>query len=239
MSDQQEYWQKFDKAFFDDGYNLCDAWLSVEFNRKNLFAAQKQLYKKIDELIDSFSNRTNVEGNPVACKKGCSFCCHQTVLASPYELLYLAEAVKKKFPANAITGIIRKAEEKSAKTSKLRLTPLLKFKAPCPLLHSTGGFCMAYQARPIACRIYLSASVKSCEDDLKSPNDDSVYPSLFEMPLRAGRMMNEGFQSRIRKGRENNLQAFENTIEEGLLTALKDNAFESWLKGQKVFRKLT
>jgi len=34
------------------------------------------------------------------------------------------------------------------------------------------------------------------------------------------------------------LQAFENTIEEGLLTALNNNAFEDWLKGKNVFRKI-
>lgn len=58
------------------------------------------------------------------------------------------------------------------------------------------------------------------------------------MPLRAGRMMNEGFQARIRKGREDHLQAFENTIEEGLLRALPDGAFNEWQCGEKVFRKI-
>lgn len=238
MSDQ-EYWNNFDEAFFNDGYNLCDAYLSIEFTKANLFAAQKLLYKKVDELIDSFSKRTENEGNPVACKKGCSFCCQQTVLASTYELLYLAEFVKKKFPANAHSVIFQKAENKWDKTKSLKLDSLLKHKAPCPLLHSTGGFCMAYQARPMACRIYLSSSMKSCEDDLNAPADDSIFPALFEMPLRAGRMMNEGFQARIRKGRMQNLQVFENTIEEGLLTASIDGAFDKWLQGKKVFRKLS
>lgn len=238
MHDQKEYWQKFDKAFFDDGYNLCDAFIANGLNKTNLFAAQKLLYKKVDELIDSFSKRTETEGNPIACKKGCSFCCHQTVLASSYELLYLADAVKKKFPSNALKGIIIKAEVKAQKTKELKIANLLKYKEPCPLLHSSGGFCMAYQARPMACRIYLSQSVKSCEADLNAPDNDSVFPALYEMPLRAGRMMNEGFQARIRKGRETNLQTFENTIEEGLLTSIEITAFEKWIDGQKVFRKL-
>ena len=238
MTNQDQYWQKFDEAFFNDGYNLCDAYLLGGFTKENLFAAQKHLYKKVDELIVSFSKRTEIEGKPVACKRGCSFCCQQTVLASSYELFYLAEFIKKKFPSNALKGIIQKVEDKNTKTEALKLSLLLRYKASCPLLHSTGGFCMAYQARPIACRIYLSSTVKSCEDDLNTPNDDSVYPALFEMPLRAGRMMNEGFQARLRKGRENSLQVFENSIEKGLLIALDNQAFDQWKSGKKIFNKL-
>lgn len=238
MTEQENYWQQFDEAFFKDGYNLCDVYLSMGFNKKNLFDAQRKLYETIDELINSFLKRTETENQPSACRMGCSFCCHQTVLAAPYELLYLADFVNKKFRADALTGIIARAEDKKAKTSKLKMNSLLNYKQPCPLLHPTGGFCRAYQARPMACRIYLSKSVKSCEDDLNNPTDDSTFPQLFDMPLRAGRMMNEGFQARIRKGREENLQAFENTIEEGLLAALPVNAFDQWLTGKKIFRKI-
>ena len=238
MENHKEYWQKFDEAFFKDGYNLCDIFLIQGFTKNNLFEAQKQLYKTIDELIETFIKRTEAEGNPSACKKGCSFCCHQTVMASPYELLYMADYIEKKYKGDALHVIVNRAENKKSNTEKFHINKLLKYKQPCPLLHPAGRFCRVYPARPMACRIYLSSNVQSCKDDLDNPNNDSIFPKLFEMPLRAGRMMNEGFHARIRKGRETNLQAFESTIEEGLLTALKPMAFENWLKGQKVFRKI-
>jgi Fe-S-cluster containining protein len=238
MVDEEKYWQQFDEAFFNDGYKLCDSYLSIEFNQKNLFAAQKQLYRKIDELISSFSHRVETENNPVDCKKGCTYCCHQTVLAAPYELLYLADFVKHKFREDALALIVTRAENKKSISSKLKIDKLLNYKQLCPLLHPTGGFCRAYQARPMACRIYLSSDVQSCKDDLNSPDDKTIYPKLYDMPLRAGRMMNEGFQSRIRKGRMNNLQAFESTIEEGLLVGLSDQSFEKWAGGKNVFRKI-
>jgi Fe-S-cluster containining protein len=106
------------------------------------------------------------------------------------------------------------------------------------LLHPAQGFCRAYQARPMACRIYLSSDVKSCKVDLENPEDDSIFPQLFDMPLRAGRMMNEGFHARLRRDRKDSLQAFENPIEEGLLKALDDKAFDQWLAGKNVFRKM-
>jgi Fe-S-cluster containining protein len=239
MTANTEFWDNFDEAFFKDGYNLCDLFLASGFTKENLFAAQKQFYKVIDELNDAFLKRTASEANATDCKMGCSYCCHQTVLASPYELFYLADFVQKKFTGSALSGILDKAEAKTATTAKLGIDKLLQYKQPCPLLHTTGGFCRAYQARPLACRIYLSSSAKSCKDDLENPTDDSIFPQLYDFPLRAGRMMNEGFQARIRKGRETNLQIFENTIEEGLLTALNPKTFDSWMKGQNVFRKIS
>lgn len=238
MTDQEKYWQEFDETFFKDGYNLCDVHLASGFTKENLFAAQKLLYKNMDDLIHSFLKRTEDEGNPTACKKGCSYCCHQTVLASPYELLYLAEFVANKFRPDSLDVIKERASKKKEKTANLKMNKLLNYKEPCPLLHPTGGFCRAYQARPMACRIYLSASKESCKNDLDNPTDNTIFPQLYDMPLRAGRMLNEGFQARLRKGRERDLQAFENTIEEGLLTALTDKAFEKWHKGQHLFRKI-
>ena len=66
-----------------------------------------------------------------------------------------------------------------------------------------------------------------------------IYPQLFEMPLRVGQMMNEGFHARLRRDRMDSLQAFENPIEEGLLKALEDEAFDLWLAGKKIFRKIS
>jgi len=238
MEEQDIYGQEFDEAFFKDGYNLCDAFLAGGFNQKNLFAAQKQLYTVVDGLNSAFLSRAEKDGNPADCKMGCFYCCHQTVLATPYELFYLAEQVKTKFNDDVLASIKTRAKSKMEKTSKLSMDRLLRHKEPCPLLHPTGGFCRAYQARPMACRIYLSSSVKSCKDDLNNPDDDAIFPNLFDMPLRAGRMMNEGFHARLRRDRIDSLQAFENPIEEGLLKALENESFDNWLSGKKVFRKI-
>ncbi|HPS12479.1 MAG TPA: YkgJ family cysteine cluster protein [Prolixibacteraceae bacterium] len=238
MEAHSEYGQEFDEAFFKDGYNLCDAFLAGGFNQKNLFAAQCQLYKVVDGLNNSLLSRAEKDGKPTACKMGCYYCCHQTVLATPYELFYLADFVRNKFKGDALEKIKERARSKSEKSSKLSMDRLLKYKEPCPLLHPEGGFCRAYLARPMACRIYLSSDVKSCRDDLANPENDLIYPQLYELPLRVGRMMNEGFHARLRRDRITTLQAFENPIEEGLLAALDEKAFDRWLGGGKVFRRI-
>lgn len=238
METNEDFLKRLDEGFFVDGYNIAELYLCKGVTKENLFDAIRHLYKSIDEFNDAFLLKTSADGKPSECKMGCSTCCYQTVLATPYELFYLADFVKKKFREDALNKIMERAEDKKKSTSVLKIDKLLKYKQACPLLHPEGGFCRAYQARPMACRIYLSASVKSCRDDLASPDDDSIFPDLYDLPLRAGRMMNEGFHACIRKKTDKNLQAFENTIDEGLITALKPASFNNWVKGIKVFRQI-
>ncbi len=232
---QHEHRNQLDESFFAEGYNLAHAFLFKEFSKENLFAAQRRLFTVVDELTASFLGHAADQGSPTECRMGCSFCCHQTVLASPPELFYLADFLQKKFREDALQVILDRAKEKHGETAKLRMDKLLKYKKTCPLLHPTGGYCRAYQARPIACRIYLSKSVKSCENDLNTPNDDSVFPDLFEWPLRAGRMLNEGFLARVRKGREDSLQMTETIIESGILKASETGNLAKWISGKNSF----
>ena len=88
----------------------------------------------------------------------------------------------------------------------------LKHKEPCPLLEK--GACIAYEARPVACRIYLSMNVQSCEYEFNDPYEISRFPLLFELPLKAGRKLNEGFSARLN---ENDIDTTEYPLEEGLL----------------------
>ncbi|MCF8363732.1 MAG: YkgJ family cysteine cluster protein [Prolixibacteraceae bacterium] len=238
MQSASNYQKQFDEAFFNDGYNICDTFIRVGLTAETLSLGLSEMYKSIDGFIETFLGAAEKQGAPTDCKRGCAYCCHQTVLASTYELVYLGYFLKKKYPGKALNKIVERVNDKAEKTSILKLDKLLKFKQPCPLLHSTGNFCMAYQARPMACRIYLSRNVQSCINDLDNPLNDSVFPELFDMPLRAGKMMNEGFQARLRKEVADKLQVFENTIEGGLQTVLNRFEVDNWLKGKKVFKKI-
>jgi len=58
--------------------------------------------------------------------------------------------------------------------------------------------CSIYDVRPMACRIYLSTNLDSCRRFYQQPEDESNYPALLDFPMRAGRMMNEGFKSALK-----------------------------------------
>jgi Fe-S-cluster containining protein len=114
--------------------------------------------------------------------------------------------------AEQMEKVRKKAVEKHRSTSGMSPEERLLHKEPCPLL--ADGVCSAYEARPVACRIYLSMDVGSCEDEFSNPADTTAFPKLFSLPLQAGRKLNEGFAAGLR---ESGYETAEYTMEKGLL----------------------
>ncbi len=203
---------EYEQLFYNDGYQLGLQAAQNGYQEKDVFMAIKQMYEGIDQLIDSLQLMAQKQNSPIHCKRGCSFCCHQAVFANSYELHYLGNFIKKQFTAEQQKVVLEKAKKKNQTTTTLDQQTLLNYKAPCPLLKN--GSCSAYEARPMACRIYLSTQVSTCIDFFKNPANEDSFPALLEFPLMAGRMMNEGFMTAIR---EKGIEVAEFRMEEGLL----------------------
>ncbi|MCK3683001.1 YkgJ family cysteine cluster protein [Maribellus sp. YY47] len=202
----------FEKAFYHDGYQLGMKACKDQSSDENLSAALAEMYRNIDELTDNLFVYARQQGKSIECKKGCHWCCHQPVFAMDYELKYLRNFIAGNFALQEQTAIKRRAGEKNERLKPLKGNDLLNAKHPCPLL--MNGACMAYEARPVACRIYLSSSVNSCQKFYKSPDDKNNYPALLDFPMRLGRMMNEGFKAALKA---NGIIAREFRIEEKLM----------------------
>lgn len=188
--------EQFEKAFYNDGFQLGMKALEAGDDKKSMFSAIQEMYSAIDSLIDSLSILSQQQGKNIDCKIGCEWCCHQPVFALDYELGYLQNYIDKYFDDKTKAAIKAKARHKQTKLSVLNNDELLNAKSPCPLLND--GACIAYEARPMACRIYLSSSVKTCIKFFNKPDDKSSFPALLDMPMRLGRMMNEGFKSALK-----------------------------------------
>lgn len=200
------------KAFYHDGYRLGMQAVEAGLGKDTLFAALAEMHRQIDGLIGQLLDFARSRGQGVDCQKGCQWCCYQPVFALDYELDYLAGFVEKHFQEKTRQAVKKKAEEKVRKLAGLKGDDLLDAKHPCPLLNEEGA-CMAYPARPVACRIYLSSKLETCTTFYRDPGDKSSYPALLDFPMRAGRMMNEGFKAALKtKG----IVAKEFRIEEGI-----------------------
>ncbi|WP_163321866.1 YkgJ family cysteine cluster protein [Draconibacterium mangrovi] len=204
--------EQLEKAFFHDGYQLAMKAVEANMEQKAVHQSIKEMYAAIDGLIDSLFIYARQQNKSIDCKRGCSWCCHQPVFALDYELDYLQAFIEKSFDAETISVITEKANQKQAKLSQLKGDELMNAKHPCPLLKDNA--CSAYEARPVACRIYLSSDVKSCVHFYKHPDDKNTYPALLDMPMRLGRMMNEGFKSALKT---HGIEAKEFRIEEKLI----------------------
>jgi Fe-S-cluster containining protein len=228
-----DFFTEFDAAFYTDGYNIASKCLSGGLRKKNILEICKQLYHIIDQLNISFISQCSKKNLSVDCRKGCSWCCHQSVFVVPYEVFYIMHYIDIDPLPDMREGISQAAAGKNNRTGKMKMQQLLHYREACPLLDHSGQ-CIAYNARPMACRIYLSADVSTCRDDFENPDDLNHFPSLYEFPLRAGRMLNEGVCTYLN---EKNIISFEWTLESSLHKIFEDKqAFRKWSEGVNLFK---
>lgn len=187
-----------EKQFHADGYRLGMKAAESGFSKNALFLAVKNLHQMVDDLIVFFSVFADRQNRKPACKKGCHWCCHQPVFALDYELDYLGDFISGNFDTEFQKRIALRASEQRENFKNLTGESLLNSKIACPLLDN--GICIAYSARPVACRIYLSANLESCLKFYQNPEDKNSFPALFQMPLRLGRVLNEGFNAALKAG---------------------------------------
>ena len=213
------------RIFYRDGYRLAHSNLDQELSAANIKRAITELYQAVDELLGSFLDRTASEGTPADCIMGCAWCCYQEVFAVTHEFLYLQDYTLKHLTEKQREGILERAREKVLLTLNLPVEEQVKVRAACPFLEE--GSCMVYEARPMACRIYLSSSEPSCKREHDLPANGKNMPELFEFPLLAGRMLNEGFVAYLK---QMGIKSSELPVEQGYSSMVTmGQTMEDWL----------
>jgi hypothetical protein len=213
------------RIFYRDGYRLAFSHLGGGQTALHLRSAIGELYRAMDELLDSFLARTASEGTPEQCKKGCSWCCYQEVFAVTHEFLFLQDFILRHFGKDQQELILERAREKVLLTMNLPVEEQVKVRAACPFLED--GSCMVYEARPMACRIYLSSSLSSCKRDHEQPAGGKNIPEVFEFPLLAGRMLNEGFVAYLK---QSGIRSSELSVEQGYSSMVTmGQSLEDWV----------
>ncbi|BBK38880.1 hypothetical protein STAQ_39580 [Allostella sp. ATCC 35155] len=96
---------------------------------------------------------------PVACRAGCNYCCHQVVSARAPEIFLLARAVAAQ-PPEQRTVLAARVREAAAAVDGMTVAERHRRNLPCPLLED--GRCAVYADRPLACRAFASTDVEAC-----------------------------------------------------------------------------
>ena len=201
--------QDHSQLFFHDGYLLGLQAAKYHDEPEKWNAVMHTFYQTIDELLDALLDYARQSKVSVDCCKGCSQCCYQPVFANDYEISYLRHSILTNFPPDVIGRIRQKAMDKNKTVRELTPAQVLIHKQACPLLKD--NVCSIYEARPVACRIYLSMDVTSCTNFFHHPQDPDHYPRLLDFPLKAGRMINQGFSAALK---ESGIESYEMRLEE-------------------------
>lgn len=117
------------------------------------------------------SLKTYPAKTPIACARGCSYCCYGFVSVIAPEAFRLADAVRA-----GISAPIDAATARAAATLTRGIAPddRVGRKLPCPLLHD--GACSVYEVRPLVCRQATSLSLPGCVEEFEGIDRDGRIP---------------------------------------------------------------
>jgi Fe-S-cluster containining protein len=95
---------------------------------------------------------------PPACAVGCTYCCHNVVMATAPEVFRAAGELGARHAAAFVADVGGRCEAVAAAREA-------GARPPCPLLENSR--CAVYAARPAACRKHTSFAVAACQSEFE------------------------------------------------------------------------
>lgn len=129
--------------------------------------------KEADDIISPA-----IAGLSMACRPGCSWCCHQLVVvtcaADGHRIL---AAAKQRMTKRAFKSFKRTVRQQAKAIAELSHTEAELRCWPCPLLNEDR--CVVYDVRPVACRSVFSPDSECCRAMLHAESFD-VLPDAYK-----------------------------------------------------------
>lgn len=175
------------------------------------------------DFLDSNLDKTEID-----CSSGCSACCYQMVLCSPFEVLNIANEIRQSRSEVELVQL----DGRLKSLSELPLTAEARYgrHAPCPLLESQR--CRIYNIRPLPCRAQYANSRQQCEACLDDGEGDVAF---LADPKATSTYLSLGIDAAIKNRLKFNIEMVE--LSGALRTALLDfdNVAADWLSGGNPF----
>lgn len=118
------------------------------------------------EALEAFSGMcrgwlTKASNGEVACRQGCSHCCHQTVGVTPLEAFAIVAHLLRTRSDEELTELSATLGERVRETRGLSAAEQYSPRFPCVFLED--GACSIYEARPLVCRGMNSLDADACQ----------------------------------------------------------------------------
>ena len=196
---------------------------------RRLQRAVVTFHKRVDEMVDASLRGHAVK---VDCTRGCSFCCHMPVYATPHEAFTLAEWLRTHFAPPRLAGVLERLRANAKRTRELGTEGRKHSNLPCALLGDDGA-CTAYEARPAQCRRFHSTRLETCKASFANPADDAIEAPMHPAVAHNVAVVMTIAQKAVRAA---DLDADPVDMNLALLTALEGpKAWRRWRDGKKPF----
>jgi hypothetical protein len=151
------------------------------------------LVGQVDQLLEQAARHLPDGGARLACRAGCSFCCHLQVRVLPHEAIALFRYLQSRMAPATAERVRGKIREYAPASGAAGHAPARR---PCAFL--VEGECSAYAVRPSACAAYHSVSRQRCEQSFDDPSLASgtvALQALMVVALALEEGVNEALQA--------------------------------------------
>jgi Fe-S-cluster containining protein len=124
------------------------------------------------------------DAGTLACKAGCSWCCHFSVDVRPVEVLRILEFMEHSLAPQERSRIGSEIATNSALIEPLDEIERMQKNIKCPFL--AAGRCTIYTARPQTCRNYHATDAAGCEKSFNEPGNEDIDPEFAPLVYQSG-----------------------------------------------------
>lgn len=151
----------------------------ADIQHVGVFRAFENSQRRHDERIASAPDVATL-----ACRAGCTWCCHFSVDVRAVEVFGILEFVERTFTADEKKRIYAEIRANSAALGTLDEFERMKRNVKCPFLRE--GRCSIYSVRPQTCRNYHATSAVGCQQSYEDPENLDIDPEFAPLVYQAG-----------------------------------------------------
>lgn len=148
-----------------DGMGFCDAIVPVFL----------EMLEFSDMIVKDLEDSGQSPG--VACKKGCTYCCHSQVTIIPIEALLISAFINTDFTGDEVTVLRAGISRIRSLTAGKTFEQIYEIKGDLPCLFLKEDTCSIYRMRPSICRSWNSFDSHICRAAYHSNNPASSIGS--------------------------------------------------------------
>ena len=124
------------------------------------------------------------DAGTLACKDGCSWCCHFTVDVRAAEVFRILDFMAEHFTREQRERLRQTVVVNSAEVAPLSEMQRMQRTARCPFLEA--GRCTIYAVRPQTCRNYHATDAAGCRQSYEQPDNMDIDPEFAPLVYQAG-----------------------------------------------------